>query len=79
MTPASHFGVMFTASPPLLPDKNCAKPQARPVKELAKELRHELIAHTLTENPELSNREIGRRLAVNYETVGRVRKLMPQG
>ena len=41
-------------------------------------LRKELIAQALTENPELSNREIGRRLQVNYESVRRVRKLMFQ-
>ncbi len=49
--------------------------KARP----AKELLHERIVQGLTENPELSNREIGRRLGCNYETVRRVRKLMPQG
>ncbi len=53
--------------------------KARPVKELVKEFRIERITQALTENPELSNREIGRRLVCNYETVGRVRKLMPQG
>ena len=39
---------------------------------------HEAITQTLTENPELSNREIGRRLGCNYETVRRVRKLVTQ-
>ena len=35
--------------------------ESRPVKELAKELRIERITQALTENPGLSNREIGRR------------------
>ena len=52
--------------------------KARPVKELIKDLRLKRIAQALTEHPELSNREIGRRLKVSYETVGRVRKQMPQ-
>ncbi len=52
--------------------------KASPVKELAKEIRIERITQALTEHPELSNRELGRRLKVNYETVGRVRKQMPQ-
>ena len=56
----------------------CKAIKARPVKELAKELRHERIIQALRENPELSNREIGRRLKVNYEAVGRVREGMSQ-
>jgi len=44
----------------------------------ARELRHERITQALTENPELSNREIGRRLGCQYETVRQVRKGMPQ-
>ena len=48
--------------------------KARP----AKELRHERITQALTENPVLSNREIGRRLEVNYEAVRQVRKRIPQ-
>jgi len=35
----------------------------------ARELRDERITQALTENPELSNREIGRRLGCQYETV----------
>jgi len=35
----------------------------------SKEQRRELILKALQEHPELSNREIGRRLKVNYETV----------
>ena len=35
--------------------------------------RQELVIQALRENPEMSNREIGRRLKVNYETVRRVR------
>ncbi len=48
--------------------------KARP----ARELRDERIARVLTENPELSNREIGRRLECQYETVRQVRKGMSQ-
>ena len=33
--------------------------------------RRELVIQALRENPQLSNREIGRRLKVNYETVRR--------
>jgi len=44
----------------------------------ARELRDERIAQALTENPELSNREIGRRLECQYETVRQVRKGMSQ-
>ena len=40
----------------------------------ARELRDERIAQALTENPGLSNREIGRRLGCQYETVRQVRK-----
>ena len=36
--------------------------------------RRELVIQALTENPGLSNRELGRRLKVNYETVRRVRQ-----
>ena len=39
----------------------------------SKEQRRELILKTLQERPELSNREIGRRLEVNYETVRQLR------
>ncbi len=39
----------------------------------SREQRRELILKALQENPELSNREIGRRLEVNYETVRRYR------
>ena len=35
--------------------------------------RRELVIQALTEHPELSNREIGRRLKVNYEAVRRYR------
>ncbi len=52
----------------------CKAMVARP----ARELRHERITQVLTENPELSNREIGRRLGCQYETVRQVRKQMPQ-
>ena len=52
--------------------------KASPVKELAKELRIERITQALTEHPELSNRELGRRLKVDYGTVGQIRKQMPQ-
>lgn len=34
--------------------------------------RRELVIQALRENPELSNREIGRRLKVNYEVIRRV-------
>ena len=37
--------------------------------------RRDLIIQALRKNPELSNREIGRRLKVNYETVRLARKL----
>ena len=70
---------VYGAKPTSAREELCKAIKAAPVKELAKELRHERISQALTENPELSNREIGRRLKVNYETVGRVRKLMPQG
>ncbi len=40
---------------------------------LSKEQRRELILKTLQEHPELSNREIGWRLKVNYETVRQLR------
>ncbi len=40
--------------------------QAAPV---TKKRRRELVIQALRENPELSNKEIGRRLKVNYETV----------
>ncbi len=52
----------------------CKAMVARP----ARELRDERITQVLTENPELSNREIGRRLECQYETVRQVRKQMPQ-
>ncbi len=48
----------------------CKAMVARP----ARELRNERITQALTENPELSNREIGRRLECQYETVRQVRK-----
>ena len=51
----------------------CEAMVARP----ARELRNERIAQALTENPELSNREIGRRLGCQYETVRQVRMRMP--
>jgi len=50
----------------------CKAMVARP----ARELRNERITQVLTENPELSNREIGRRLGCQYETVRQVRKGM---
>jgi len=50
----------------------CKAMVARP----ARELRNERITQILTENPELSNREIGRRLGCQYETVRQVRKGM---
>ena len=40
---------------------------------VTKRRRQELVIQALRENPELSNREIGRRLKVNYEMVRRVR------
>ena len=40
--------------------------------------RRELVIQALTEHPELSNREIGRRLGCSYATVGGVRKRMSQ-
>ncbi len=43
---------------------------------LTRKRRRELIIQALRENPELSNREIGRRLKVNYETVRRYRSLI---
>ena len=52
----------------------CKAMVARP----ARELRNERITQALTENPELSNREIGRRLECQYETVRQVRKGLPQ-
>jgi len=52
----------------------CKAMTARP----ARELRDERITQALTENPELSNREIGRRLGCQYETVRQIRKRMPQ-
>ncbi len=45
---------------------------------VTKKRRNELITQALSENPELSNREIGRRLKVNYATVRQIRKGMPQ-
>ena len=48
----------------------CKAMVARP----ARELRYERIAQALMENPGLSNREIGRRLECQYETVRQVRK-----
>ena len=39
----------------------------------SKERRRELILKTSQEHPELSNREIGRRVKVNYETVRQLR------
>ena len=44
----------------------------------ARELQDELITQALTENPEWSNREIGRRLGCQYEMVRQVRKGMLQ-
>ena len=38
--------------------------------------RRELVIQALRENPELSNREIGRRLKVNYEAVRQMRSRM---
>ncbi len=52
----------------------CKAIKARP----ARKLRNERITQALMENPELSNREIGRRLECQYETVRQVRKQMPQ-
>ena len=43
---------------------------------LSMERRRELVIEALRENPELSNREIGRRLDVGYETVRRLRLKM---
>ncbi len=40
---------------------------------LTRKRRRELVIQALRENPELSNRELGRRLKVNYETVRRMR------
>ena len=45
---------------------------------LTKKRRRELIIQALTKHPELSNRAIGRRLKVNYESVRQLRKRMPQ-
>jgi len=56
----------------------CKAIKASPVKELTKEIRIERISQALMKNPELSNREIGRRLRCGHEAVRRVRKLMPQ-
>ena len=36
---------------------------------VTKQRRQELVIRALRENPELSNREIGRRVGVNYEMV----------
>ncbi len=44
---------------------------------VTKRRRRELITQVLTEHPELSNREIGRRLECQYETVRQIRKRMP--
>lgn len=43
---------------------------------LTKKRRRELVIQALRENPELSSREIGRHLKVNYETVRRFRLKM---
>ncbi len=40
---------------------------------LTRKRRRELVIQALRENPELSNREIGRRLGCNYEMVRQVR------
>ena len=40
--------------------------------------RRELVIQALTEHPEWSNREIGRRLGCSNSTVGGVRKRIPQ-
>lgn len=40
---------------------------------LTKKRRRELVIQALRESPELSNRELGRRLKVNYEVVRQVR------
>ena len=52
----------------------CRAMVARP----ARELRDELIIQALTENPGLSNREIGRRLKCQYEVVRQVRMRLLQ-
>lgn len=69
---------VYGAKPTSAREELCKAIRATPVKELAKELRRERITQALTENPELSNREIGRRLKVDYGTVGRVREGMSQ-
>lgn len=40
---------------------------------LTRKRRRELVIQALRDNPELSNREIGRRLKVNYEVVRQLR------
>ena len=52
--------------------------QAIKTAPVTKKRREELITHALRESPELNNREIGRRLKVNYATVRQIRKRMPQ-
>lgn len=52
--------------------------QAIKTAPVTKKRRRELILQALTENPKLSNREIGRRLGCNYEAVRQARKRMPQ-
>ncbi len=64
----------YGIDPTVAREKLCKAMVARP----ARELRNERITQVLTENPELSNREIGRRLGCQYETVRQVRKQMPQ-
>ncbi len=56
---------VYGVDPTFARQELCKAILARP----ARELRNERITQVLTENPELSNREIGRRLKVNYEAV----------
>jgi len=64
----------YGVNPTFARQELCKAMVARP----ARELRNERITQVLTENPELSNREIGRRLECQYETVRQVRKgLLP--
>ncbi len=52
---------------------HCCLKKAIRTAPVTRRRRRELVIQTLTEHPELSNREIGRRLKVNYATVRRVR------
>lgn len=56
-------------------DSRCLK-KALKTAPLTKKHRRELIIQAHRENPELSNREIGRRLKVNYEVVRQMRARM---